>query len=103
MITVNEKSDHTFTVSFTDAAGASLTPASVRYRVDDVRSGDSLVPWTAVTPAESVEITVSGEHNAIIQSGKQFESKTLSVEATDSLGNVEFSELTYKVKNLQFV
>jgi len=104
MITVNEKSDHTFTVSFTDAAGDAMTPASVRYRIDDETSRKQLIDWTGVpSPSPEMEIAIAGAHHTMINTAARYERKVFTVEATDGAGRKELTQLTYRVKNLDFV
>lgn len=90
------------TASFTAAAtGAPFTPASIKYRIDDINSGASIVPATPVTPpAASVSIVVTGAQNALLSALRALEEHQLTVEVADSNGNTANAPVRWLVRRI---
>jgi hypothetical protein len=79
---VNERAACIFTASFFTDAYVAATPTSARYRIDNPDTGVSVLEWTALTPATSNTITVTGAQNAIVCDTSREERRSLTVEAT---------------------
>lgn len=102
--THNELSQVTVTVNPIDTAGAAYTPTTARYRIDDCLTGKELVAWTTIdTPSTSMQISIPGSVNAIINSDRSTpESKILTVNTDNGLTTQQYSEYVYRVKDLKF-
>jgi len=101
--TFNELTPVTVTVVPKDATGAPFTPTNARYRVDDCRSENELVGWTALTPSEAIQITVPGSANAIVDDNlNKPEEKVITVHLDADEVTEQFAQYLYRVKNLRF-
>lgn len=101
--THNELSQVIVTVQPLDSAGAPTIPTTARYRVDDCRTNKQLVNWTSLTPSLSMQITIPGSVNAIIDSDRSTpEVKTVTVELDKDLTTQHFAAYNYRVKDLNF-
>jgi hypothetical protein len=76
------------TATYFDIDGNPFTPAAVRYRLDDVCSGVNIVAWTALTPAESNQVTVQALQNSLISFTAASEDHQVLFQITDGAGNV---------------
>ena len=103
MKTFSEKGGATVTAHPRDRNGALFVPSNARYRIDDLRSRNALVAWTALTPAKSMTITIAESVNKIIDSTRKFETKVVTVEVDHGLDSARPDEIFYRVKNLEFV
>lgn len=66
-----------------------VTPASARYRVDDLTNARVIVDWTAISPAVARgTLTVSAANNAMWGQVNPLELRQVTFEFTDSSGNV---------------
>jgi hypothetical protein len=102
---VNEKSEAFITAVHTDKAGAPVTPVSLRYRIDDVRSGNMIKDWTTIpigSPGTEHEITVTDTENAIINTLLSVEQKIVTFETTSASGTRN-DVIRYNVVNLKAV
>lgn len=100
---VTEASAAQFTAEFYDNAWAATTPTSVRYRVDDARTGSELAGWAAVSPASSVTITVTAAQNAIVDDVNNTERRLLTVQADNALASQVTAAYVFEVTNLRSV
>ena len=101
--TYKELSAVVVTVTSRDECGAAETPTTARYRIDDCRSGRQLVSWTSLTPSLSMQISIPGSVNAIINSTLATpEVKTITLEIDKDLVTQQYASYTYGVKNLNF-
>jgi len=99
----NELSEVTVTVTPIDVVGNPYTPVTARYRVDDCRTENELVPWTDIpTPSTSIQITIPGSVNAIIGSRRTPEPKILTVNTDQGLQTQHFAEYEYRIRDLKF-
>lgn len=103
MRNVNEKGTLYVTVKFYDLDDDLFTPTSADYRVDCLTSGYEIRDWTAITPATSVTVTLTGEDNRIVDSRHSREIRQLVVRYVDEAGNEQKSQAQYRVDNLQGV
>jgi hypothetical protein len=67
---------------------ALTVPTLLRYRVDDVISGQSIKDWTPIANASTATITLSSSYNTIRNTGRDFERRQIMVEASDSDGAI---------------
>ena len=103
MRNVNEEGTLYVTVKFYDTNDTLFTPASADYRVDCLSSGSEIRNWTALTPATSVSIPLTGDDNRIVDGRHSREMRQLVVRYTDGSGNEQKSQAQYRVDNLQGV
>lgn len=101
--THNELSAVVVTIEPLDSAGDPYTPTTLRYRVDDCGTEKSLIGWTALTPATSVQVTIPGSTNSIQDNSlNKPEVKIVTVNADNGLDTQNYSQYSYRVKNLNF-
>lgn len=98
---VNEQSTAYLSVSFRDKAGALATPTAISYRIDDVATGQEIRDDTAVTPASSVEITLTPNDNAMVSAAREIEVHAVTVDATYGASDAVRARYLYEVANLQ--
>ena len=98
--TVPEKTTAYLTVSFFDKAGAPAVPSSVTYRIDCVTTNAQILADTPLTPAASIEITLTPAQNAILNQANAKESKRVTVKASYGASDGLNDEYVYVVKNL---
>lgn len=79
---VNERAACIFTASFYSDTWVATAPTSARYRIDNPDTNVEVLGWTALTPASSNTITVTGAQNAIVCDTSREERRQLTVEAT---------------------
>jgi hypothetical protein len=99
---VNEKSTRDIGVTFRDKNGALTVPSAISYRLDDVDSGTSIRGPTSVTPASSIEITLTSADNAMVDATKRSEIHELTVTATFGASGQSVFSFDFKVRNLRF-
>lgn len=100
---VNEGTTSYIRVSFTDQDGDDLVPSSITYRVDDLGSGQNLVPATSITPDAGVEIRIPPAINSLIAQGASSETRVATIEASyGAHDDVLIDEVRWLVKNLRF-
>lgn len=97
---VEEKSSFTATAYFRDG-DAGTTPTTARYRIDDITSGDNIRAWTDLTPAESIDITITPDDNQITTSGKRENRRQLTVETNTDLDTQTRERVFWTVKNIE--
>lgn len=102
MDVVNEGTTAYLTVAFLDKTGAAALPVAVSYRIDCLSSGAAVKAATSVTPATSVEITLSATDNAIL-AGLPAERRRVTVEATYAGSEAVRDQYDYDLRNLGFV
>jgi len=102
MDTVNEGTTAYLEVAFLDKAGAAALPTGVTYRIDCLSTGTAVKASTSVTPATSVEITLSALDNAIIGNAPA-ERRRVTVEATYGVADAVRSQYDYLVRNLSAI
>ena len=100
---IREESTGWLTATFLDKDGVAAVPSTVRYRVDCKTSGTAVRGWASVTPASSVEITLTPSDSAIHDATQEFEEHVVTVEATFGVDDEANAEYTYHVKNLDYV
>jgi len=103
LATVPEKTTAYLTVSFLDKAGAAAIPSAVTYRIDCLTTNTAILADTALTPASSIEITLTPAQNAIINQSDALETKRVTVKASYGASDGLNDEYDYLVKNLSGV
>lgn len=100
---VNEGTTSYIRVSFIDQDGDALVPSSITYRIDDLGSGQVLLPATSVAPSDSVEIRVPPAVNSLIDQHASSETRVATIEASYGAdGDALIDEVRWLVKNLRF-
>ena len=98
---VNEKSTAYLTVTFRDKAGAMQAPATARYRIDDVATGQPVRSDTDIgSPGSTVELTLTVDDNTLKNPLGATEQRRVTVVAEYGAGDAVRSEYVYEVVNL---
>lgn len=100
---VNEGTTAYLTASFTDKAGAAAAPSTLAYSLHCLTTGAILRNDVALTPGNSVEITLSAVDNAIQTSSNRRETKRVTVKAGYGAGEAVNAQYDYQVANLSQV
>lgn len=100
MASLNEQSTGYLTVSFYDKTGALAVPASASYRIDDKATGTAIRALTSLTPASSIEITLTKADNTILNDTKPSEERRVTVISVYSATDQVTDEYIYTVVNL---
>lgn len=100
MMQVNEGTTAYLSASFKDKANNAETPATVSYRIDDVRSGTEIRGATAVTAASVVEIALPPADNRILNTTQNYEARRVTVVATYGSNDQVTAEYIYRVISL---
>lgn len=98
---VNEKSTAYLTVTFRDKAGATQAPATAKYRIDDVTTGQPVRAETEIAdPGSTVELTLAVSDNTLLNAIAATEQRRVTVTAEYGSGDAVRSEYIYEVVNL---
>ena len=97
---VQEKSSFTATVSFRDG-DTSTVPTTARYRVDCNTTGDAIRAWTDLTPAASIDVTLTPDDNKIVSSYYRDERRQLTIETNTDLSTQTRERVFWTVKNIE--
>lgn len=99
---VREGSAFTATVYFRDrATKAADAPDAIKYRIDNLTTGEAVQDWTSVSPAANVSISITAIHNAIRAQCNRSEKVQLTVAADpDTSGQVRES-IAWEVQNIR--
>lgn len=103
METVNERSTAFLTVTFRDKTGALAAPSLVTWEAHDKASGTELQAATALTPASSIEITISASVNRMINAASGSEVRVITIKALYGADDGINSVYEYQVRNLEHV
>lgn len=99
---VPERSTAWLTVSFLNRVGDPETPTTITYEIWDVTSGTSILAETSLTPNTQVEITLSSEHNRILDSTLFREARKVIVVATYGAGQKHVQDFVYHIRNIAY-
>jgi hypothetical protein len=91
------------TASYFDANRNPFAPNAVSYGVWDVTSGFNIVPWTALTPAASNQVTVTSAQNVLISFSRPFEAHQVVFRIVDGFGDTNYARVIYDLKRVPFV
>lgn len=100
---VNEASAMTVRARFFNETGDLVAPTSARYLIRDL-SNDRLVrDWTSLSPAATVDISVTASDNDLYSSGRhtrKFERRVVTVQADIDTPTQRTDEIEYWIRNL---
>jgi len=98
--TANDGQAVSFAVRVLDASSppALVVPATLRYRVDNLRTGYNVTAWTDVTPASTATIVVTGAQNTLTECRDS--RYQITVEADHGLSTNAVATREYHVRNL---
>ncbi len=99
---VNEGTTSYIRASFTDQDGEAMVPSSITYRIDDLGSGQNMIPTTSVAPSASVEIRVPPAVNSLLDQDAARETRVATIEASYGSSDALVEEVRWLVKNLRF-
>jgi hypothetical protein len=94
---VIEQSACFVTAAYFDLSRAPLVPVTVRYRMDDLASGENIVPWTSLTPAVSNQLTITSAQNTMVSLTRNSECRQVLLEITDANADVAYARVVYDV------
>jgi hypothetical protein len=98
---VNEKSTAYLTVTFRDKVGATQAPATAKYRIDDVATGQTVRAEAEIAePGSTVELTLTVDDNTLKNPIVAAEQRRVTVTGTYGTGDAVRSEYIYEVVNL---
>jgi hypothetical protein len=101
---VKERNTYIVTVAFFDHDDDPVTPDSATYRIDDVKSGQILVPVTAIVSlGVTVDIEITPLQNQIIDDNNVEELRRLTVMFYYDTVRQGADEYFYRVMNLKGV
>lgn len=107
--------------AYFDSDGNPFVPAAASYRVDDVTSGEPIVPWTSLNenntaggnwtagsdvtagsgaPTSTNLISITSVQNAMISVTRPFEVHQLTVQVTDSAGNQFYENVKFLIRRI---
>lgn len=69
-------------------------PAAIQYRIDDLTSGDNILPWTSIPADFSTPITVTSEQNTLISSTRCHECHQVLIAIADDEG-INYARVVY--------
>ena len=98
---VNEESTAYLTVQFKDKDGNLAAPSSASYRIDCLTNGQEVRGDTALTPASSIEITLTDTDYAIIDQTNSVERRLVTIMASYGAGDDINDEYEHDLKNLR--
>jgi len=84
----------------TRATKVATAPTTVRYRVDDLKTGKVLTDWTSASAAASVTITITAANNEIQDEASRLERKQLIVQADAGLSTQVNGRVIWRVRNV---
>lgn len=82
------------------STAAAATPTTIHYRIDCLTTGTEIADWTSVSAASSFTISVTATHNAIQDSGNDYEIKQITVMTDQDLATQHRESVEYRVDNL---
>ncbi len=101
---VREGSTCWITVNFYDKDSVLENPQSANYTIHDVKSGQTIVAETALSPSGgTVEITVKASENAMVDPDRDYEVRRLTVKATFGADDAHNQTFDFTVINLSTV
>ncbi len=97
---VQERSACYISATFLSKNNAVVTPVSARYRIDDITRGTKeVLDWSSITPDTTVELVVTSEQNRILNDRNKRELRQVTVEGTQTDGNLVMDAFEYEVIN----
>lgn len=97
----NERSAFNAVASFRDrATSAAVTPTTVKWRVDCLSTGKTVLDWTTLTPGTTATLPVLSSYNAIQSAANASERKQITVKSDDGLSTQFEEAIVYTIDNL---
>lgn len=101
---VKEGSACFLAATFKDKGGNPVAPASARYRIDCLTTGQQVLDWTSIaSPQAEHELVISAAQNAWIASEARAQRRQVTVEATYGPGDSVYDVFEYSIRNLRYV
>ena len=100
--TIKERDALPIRVTFKDADGVAVTPSNCRYRVDCVTTQTTIIDWTSVSAASSVDITIPSSANDIVNTHNTVETKRVTVQGNHGLTDQMNNWIDYDVVASEF-
>ena len=100
---INEGSTSYLTVTFYDKDGGYEAPTTVTYKIWCITNDKEVRAVTSLTPASSIEITLTPTDNSIISQSNALETRLVTIEASYGVDDEINDEYEYDVKNLRKV
>lgn len=97
----DEGDSFTARFEFYDEDRVASSPTTLRYRIDCLTSGNAVRGWTTVTAAQSVDISVTPDDNAIINDSNRTERKQMVTQTNFDTDTQSVYTTEWDVKNLQ--
>lgn len=97
---VDEGTSFTATAYFRDG-DASTVPTTARYRVDCSSTGKAIRAWTDLTPAASINITLTPDDNQIVSNTRSEERRQLTVETNTALDTQTRERIFWTVDSIE--
>lgn len=97
---VREGSAFTATAYFRDrATAAASAPTSIKYRLDNLTTLETVLDWTTATPGTTLSIALTASQNAIRQECNASEKMELTVSADHELATQVRQSVQYTIAN----
>jgi hypothetical protein len=74
------------TAAYFDSTREPFLPTALQYRIDDLTSGENILPWTALGAEVSSQITVISEQNVFVSLTRLHECHQVLIEISDEEG-----------------
>lgn len=98
---LNEGSAVVFRTRFFDADDVAVTPTTARYRLRDLTNCRTIIDWTELVPAHSIDIPITATSNAIYSTCTGEQQNCLTVQANYATDNQFAEETHYVLRNLR--
>ena len=76
-------------------------PTTADYRIDCVTTGKNIKGWTSLTPAASIDITITATDNALQDQGLKIEKRQITVSADRGTSTEKRNIISYHLKNIR--
>jgi hypothetical protein len=101
---IREGSQHVITAKFKDRSTAALVvPTNIRYRIDDLTSGVTILDWTSVSADDEITLTITATQNALQDQCKREEVREVVLAADYGLSTAYLDSIRFTVENLHGV
>jgi len=92
---INDGSECYVDAEFFDVNGDPYVPSSLEYRVDDLTNGISVLPWTPISVAQEVTITLPTTVNTMNAQSPRRERRQFLLQVGIPGGTFQFVDTTY--------
>ncbi len=100
---VTELSTHWVTLDVYDKDGNPATPSELKYRIDDLDTGEQILDDTAVvSPTESNDVKLTPANNTLLDSNNLSELRRLTAKAVFSATEHTYIEVDIEVVRVRF-